>query len=161
MRNKLPTLILLIIQLWLFHGLRNECVAQSIDSVRVTFTSLEAGLLNVHFTSNRHTLSFFKEEYPPLRHFENVLIYQTHSYDTIDYLFSRIKIILDNPPIYDTSEIINSNYHCCPVMSINVFSNGNAVEESYTHYTRAYFPFAYAELYCFIRQILAKYWKKS
>lgn len=161
MKNKLSTLILLFIQPWLFCGLGNECMAQSIDSVHVTFNSLETGLLRVHLMSDRHTLSFFKEEYPPLRHFENLLIYQTHSYDTIDYLFSRIDIILDNPPIYDTSEIINSTYHCCPGMSIKVFCNGNAREEIYTHYSGAYFPFAYAELYSFIRQILAKYWKKK
>ena len=108
--------------------------------------------------SDRHTLSLFKTEHPPLRLSENVLIYQTHSHDTIDHLFSRIRIILDNPPIYDTSAIIHGYGDG---MTVVAFSGGDVKEETYIHHSESYFPFAYAELYCLIRQFIAKYLRKE
>lgn len=158
MNNKLLIVVLLVISPWGGYGLRNNCMAQSIDSIHVTFVSLGEGPLRIHLMSDRHTLSLFKTEYPHLHLSENVLIYQTHSCDTIDYLFSRMKIILDNPPIYDTSAII---YGYGDGMIVEVFSDGNVKEETYFHHSGAYFPFAYAELYSLIRQIIAKYWRKE
>ncbi len=158
MNNKLLIVVLLVILPWGGFGLRNNCMAQSIDSIHVTFTSLGEGPLEIHLMSDRHTLSLFKTEHTPLRLSENVLIYQTHSHDTIDHLFSRIKIILDNPPIYDTSAIIHGYGDG---MTVVAFSGGDVKEETYIHNSVAYFPFAYAELYSFIRQIFAKYWRKE
>lgn len=158
MNNKLLILVLLAILPWKVHGLRNNCMAQSIDSVHVTFGSLGAEPLEIHLISDKYTLSLYKTEYPPLRHSENVLIYQTHSYDTIDYLFSRIKLILDIPPIFDTTVII---YDCCHGMDFTIFENGEVCKQSYTHYPTTYFPFAYAELYSLIRQLIVKYWRRE
>ena len=158
MNNKLLIVVLLVFLPWEFYGLRNNCMAQSIDSIHVTFVSLGEGPLRVHLILDKYTLSLFKTENPPLRRSENVLIYQTHSYDTIDYLFSRIRLILDNPPIYDTSAII---YGYGDGMIVEAFSDGNIRKETYIHYSRAYFPFAYAELYGLIRQLLAKYCKEE
>lgn len=158
MNNKLLIVIFLHILLWGFLGLRNNCLAQSIDSVHVSFVSLGEGPLRIHLISDKYTLSLFKTEYPPLRRSENILIYQTHDYDTIDYLFSRIRFVLENPPIYDSSAIV---YGYGDGMTVEAFSGGNMKRETYTHYTGAYFPFAYAELYSLIRQILAKYWKEE
>lgn len=158
MNNKPLIIVLLAILSWGGFGLKNNCMAQSTDSIHVTFVSLGEGPLKVHLISDRHTLSLFKTEYPYLHLPENVLIYQTHSYDTIDYLFSRIKVILNNPPIYDTSAII---YGYGEGMIVEVFSGGNVKEETYIHHSEAYYPFAYAELYSLIRQIIAKYWRKE
>jgi len=158
MKKLLIFFLLVAILPWKHNGLGNNCKAQPIDSIHVTFVSLGEGPLELHLVSDRYTLSLFKTEYPPLRLSENVLIYQTHSYDTIDLLFSRTKIILDNPPIYDTTAII---YGYGDGMTIEVFSGGDVKEETYIHYSTAYFPFAYAELYSLIRQIFAKYWRKE
>ena len=157
MNNKVLFILLAILP-WEFYGLGNNCMAQSIHSVHVTFVSLGEGPLRIHLISDKYTLSLFRTEYPSLRRSENVLIYQSHNYDTIDYLFSRIKIILDNPPIYDTSAII---YGYGDGMIVEVFSGDNTKKETYSHYSRAYFPFAYTELYSFIRQIIAKYCKEE
>ena len=89
---------------------------------------------------------------------ENKLIYKTYDYDTIDYLFSRINIIVNNPPIFDTSIVIND---CCHSITISIYEHGKKWKNTYVHYSETYFPFAYAELYSFIRQILTKYWKKE
>lgn len=86
------------------------------------------------------------------------IIYKTYDYDTIDYLFSRINIIVSNPPISDPSIVIND---CCHGITISIYEHGKVWKNTYVHYPETYFPFAYAELYSFIRQILAKYWKKE
>ncbi len=150
--------LLLSIPNGILHGQEySNCQGISFDSVRVNFVSLNENILDVSLVSNKHTLSLFGTGAPP--RFENVLIYQTHAYDTIDYLFSRIKIILENPPITDTSVIIND---CCHGMDISVFDElGKTCERTYTHYPTAYFPFAYAELYSLIRQWIVKYWRRE
>lgn len=150
MRFNLLLLFILFIPIGEING-QNECfrLGGNIDSVQVNFISL-GEYLDINVMLKRDAISFVSEwgEFP------NEQIYQTHSYDTIDYLFSRIKKILDNPPIYDTSAIIND---CCHGMTFNVFSHGNVLKKTYIHYSEAYFPFAYAELYSLIRQILVKY----
>lgn len=136
----------------------SHCSGESIDSVYVNFVSLGEDFLNVTLVADKWNLSFFKKKYNSHFLTEDTLIYQTHAFDTIDYLFSRIRIIINNPPIYDSDFVV---YDCCDGINISVFEHNNKCEYKYTLYPKAYFPFAYAEIYSLIRQILAKYWQKE
>lgn len=142
------------------YGQENKCACKSFDSVRVEYYSLEEGPLFVTLSLNDNKVSLFKEDVDnPLNRFtKNILIYKTHRTDTIDYLSSWIKTILDNPPIYDTTyEILGYGQG----MYITIFENNETCRYKYIHYWDALFPFAYAELYSFIRQKLALYNKKK
>ena len=70
-----------------------RCIGKPIDSVRVNFISLAEDFLDVTLVADKETLSFFKKKHIPWSLDEDVLVYQTHSYDTIDYLFGRIDTI--------------------------------------------------------------------
>ena len=135
-----------------------HCSGDSIDSVYVNFVSIEENFLNVTLVADKWNLTLFKKKYNSHYLAEDILIYQTNSFDTIDYLFSRVRIILKNPPIYDSGIVV---YDCCDGMTISVFEHNNKCDYQYTLYPRAYFPFAYTELYSYIRQIIAKYCKEE
>lgn len=132
-------------------GQEYRCQVQSIDSVRVHYSSFEGGLTKATLSLDRSKLSFSQERKQSARRSEEVLIYQSKNYDTIDYLLGRISIIINNPPVFDTDIVI---YDCCDNITIYVFGQGEMCEYKYENYATTYFPFAYAELYTFIRQHL-------
>lgn len=150
---------ILVVLPWRSQGQGKDCTYQIIDSVNVRYRALERdNLIDITLRLNRHTLSIEKKQKEPLCASEAIQIHQTHCTDTIDYLFDCIKIIITTPPIYDSDYVV---FDCCDEMSISVFESDSVCEFSYTHYRDAYFPFAYAELYCIIRQFLAKYGKEE
>ena len=149
-------LILFVFPVGMLYGQnKGNCSSNSIDSVHVRFESLYEDFLDVSFVSDKHTLSLFKTEITPS---PNKLVYRTNNYDTIDYLFSRIRIIMNNPPIWDSNIVI---YDCCPSINISSYCQGNVWKQTYVLYAEAYFPFAYAELYSLIRYYIVKYVKKD
>lgn len=155
MKKIILILALIIVLPWKSHGQGKDCSYQIIDSVNVRYRALERdNLIDIALRLNRHTLFIDKVLNKPFYAPETQQIYQTHSTDTIDYLYSCIKIIMNNPPIYDSDYVV---FDCCDEISITVFESDNVCEFSYIHYRDAYFPFAYAELYSIIRQFLAKY----
>ena len=145
----------LIVLAWESHGQKNDCPCQYMDSINIHYRATEwDDLADVTLKLDRNTLSVYEVVNKPLYALETKQIYRTHNTDTIDYLFGCIKFVINNPPIYDSDYVV---IDCCDEMSISIFGNDNVCEFSYVHYRDAYFPFAYAELYCVIRQFLAKY----
>ena len=152
MKYKFLFLFFLIILSGKSHSQNKECSFHYIDSLKIRYWAIEGNnIIDITLKSDRYTLSInedvSKVNYAP----ETIQIYKTHSTDTIDYLFTLTNLVLIYPPIIDPDiEIID----CCDEMSISIFEKEYVCEFSYHHYRFAYFPFAYTELYSFIRQIL-------
>ena len=139
------------------YGQHNSCRGDSIDSVLVRFASLGKNHVDIALMSDKWTLSFLQKVYNPYRQdIDTLLIYQTHNYDTIDYVFNLIRIIISNQPFADSLYVSD-----CDGMIISVFENNTICEYMYHHFLWSYFPFAYTELYCLIRQVLTKYGEKD
>ena len=153
MKGKLLFLVLIIVSAWKVYGQHdNYSAGNNIDSVRINYMSL-GEFLDVNMMLKKDVVLFVSNWGD-----RGMPIYQTNNYDTIDYLFNYINIIADNPPIIDSSMVAND---CCDGMTIYIYKDNNVCEKTYIHYSEAYFPFAYTELYSLIRQILAKYWKRE
>lgn len=134
---------------------------KNVDSVHVNYWSFNGGnIINATLTIERWTMSFYIEKNQPLVRAsnENVLLYRTHKYKTIEDMLFNINAIITNPPIYDTTyEIVDLGEE----MTISIFENNEVREYRYSNYPDAYFPFAYTRLYCFIQQTIAKYIQKK
>ena len=156
--------VFLILIIFLTIALPSETHGQmlkNVDSVHVNYWQFNGGhLINTTLAIERWTMSFYIEKNQPLVRAsnENVLLYRTHKYKTIEEMFSYIDAIINNPPIYDTTfEIVDLGEG----MTISVFENNEVREYRYSHYPDAYFPLAYIRLYCFIQQTIAKYIQKK
>ena len=144
----------IVASVWKAYG-KNDYYSpgNDVDSIRINYISL-GEFLDVNVILKKDIVLFVSNWGCT----NGALVYQTNSQDTIDYLYGHINIIDDNPPIIDSSIIAND---CCDGIIIYIYKGGNVCKKTYTNYAEAYFPFAYAELYCLIRQIIAKYWRKE
>lgn len=153
MKSKIFFIFFIVASVWKAYGQNDYSHRNDIDSIRINYISL-GEFLDVNVILKKDIVLFVSNWGCT----NGALIYQTNSQDTIDYLYGHINTIADNPPIIDSSIIAND---CCDGIIIYIYKGGNVCKKTYTNYAESYFPFAYAELYCLIRQFIAKYLRKD